>query len=251
MVIKKRGLLWDWTNTANLPHAIEKVNFDGPFSSVSNWNAWSPPELKNRLPFRPTVRGMDQLTDPNEWGMISNNDHTIIHYFNEPERAGLSPQKAAEMWSEKMVPLRKEKGKKIVGPGCASDPGGEAWLAEFMKKVQDQGEPPDFLGLHYYGPDGASAIQYIEKMHQKYPEYPVVVSEIASISRDKGEVFKFTIQVSNWLDQCPWIFEYSFFGCMAKLADDFVSPEAQLMNADGTFTYLMKKLMNEQPMTES
>lgn len=164
MVVRKRCLLWDWTNTANLPHAIEKVNFDGPFCSVSNWNAWCPPELKNRLPFRPTVRGMDQLTDPNEWGMISNNDHAIIHYFNEPERAGISPEKAAEMWEEKMVPLRKEKGKKLVGPSCASDPGGETWLDEFMRRVQEKGEPPDYLGLHYYGPDGAAAIQYIEKM---------------------------------------------------------------------------------------
>jgi hypothetical protein len=164
MVIKKRCLLWDWTNTANIPHAIENVNFDGPLSSVANWNVWSPPELKNRLPFRPTVRGMDQLTDANEWSMILNSDHPIIYYFNEPERAGISLEKAAEMWIEKMVPLRKEKRKKIVGPSCASDPGGEAWLDTFMKNVQDQGEPPDYLGLHYYGPDGTAAIQYIEKM---------------------------------------------------------------------------------------
>lgn len=86
--------------------------------------------------------------------------------------------------------------------------------------------------------------------HHKYPAYPVVVSEIASISRDKKEVFAFTAQVANWMDQCPWIFEYAFFGCMAKVADDFVSPEAQLMNSDGTLRLLMHKLMNEEPMTE-
>jgi len=86
--------------------------------------------------------------------------------------------------------------------------------------------------------------------HQKYPEYHVVVSEIASTSRDKKEAFAFTAQVANWMDQCPWIFEYAFFGCMAKVADDFVSPEAQLMNSDGTLRLLMVKLMNEQPMSE-
>lgn len=85
--------------------------------------------------------------------------------------------------------------------------------------------------------------------HKKYPEYLVVVSEIASISRDKKEVFAFTAQVANWMDECPWVPEYAFFGCMAKVADDFVSPEAQLMNADGTLRYLMQKLMNEQPIT--
>lgn len=50
------------------------------------------------------------------------------------------------------------------------------------------------------------------------------------------------------MDQCPWVLEYSFFGCMRELADDFVSPEAQLMNTDGTMRYLMKKLMEEQPI---
>jgi hypothetical protein len=76
----------------------------------------------------------------------------------------------------------------------------------------------------------------------------VLLSEIASISRDKKDVFLFTAQTANWMDECPWIFEYAFFGCMAKCADDFVSPEAQLMNPDGSLRYLMTKLMNEQPM---
>jgi len=250
MVIKKRCLLWDWTCTKDLPHAIEDVNFEGPLCSIANWNAWSPPELKGRLPFRPTVRGMDQLTDANEWGMVSNNEHEILYYFNEPERANISPEKAVEMWKEKMIPLRKATGKKIVGPGCASDSAGEEWLDKFMKLVEELGEPPDFLGLHYYGPDAAAAIQYIEKMHKKYPEYPVVVSEIASISRSKSEVLTFTVQVANWMDECPYIMEYAFFGCMPKVADDFVSPEAQLMSSDGTLKPLMQKLMNEQPMIE-
>jgi hypothetical protein len=219
------------------------------------------------LPFRPTVRGIDQLTDSNEWGMISKNDHEIVHYFNEPERANISPEKAAELWREKMVPLRKTTGKKIVGPSCASDPAGEVWLDTFMKALLGMDELPDFLGLHYYGPDAAAAIKYVQKMHvhssllfacadgpgrhEKYPDIPVVVSEIASISRTKEEVFAFTAQVANWMDQCPYILEYAFFGCMAKVADDFVSPEAQLMNLDGTFKPLMDKLMNEQPMTET
>jgi hypothetical protein len=41
---------------------------------------------------------------------------------------------------------------------------GEAWLDEFMKRICSQGEPPNYLGLHYYGPDGNATIQYIERM---------------------------------------------------------------------------------------
>lgn len=163
MAASKRCLLWDWTNTANLPDSIEKVNFTS-FSSVANWNAWSPPELKGRLPFRPTVRGMGQITEKNEWDMISNNDHEIIHYFNEPERAGIQAQEAANLWVEKMVPLRKDKGKKLVSPSCASDPAGEEWLDGFMKAVEAANEPPDYLSLHYYGLEVKGAIQYIEQM---------------------------------------------------------------------------------------
>jgi len=249
MVIKKRCLLWDWTNTAHVPEAIDHIDFDGPLVSCSNWNVWAPPELKGRLPFRPTVRGIEQLTDLNEWSMVSNNEHAILHYFNEPERAGITPEQAAEIWMEKMVPLRKGKGKKIIGPGCASDSGGEVWLDEFMARVQAMGEPPDYLGVHYYGSDESAAIHYIKKMHNKYPELQVVVSEIASISRSKKEVFDFTAHLANWMDECPWIFEYSFFGCMRHVVDNFVSLEAQLMNSDGTLKYLMYKLMKEQPMT--
>jgi hypothetical protein len=151
MVIKKRCLLWDWTNTAHMPEAIERINFNGALSSCANWNAWAPPELQGRLPFRPTVRGLEQLTSPQEWAMIQNNDHAILHFFNEPERAGISPRDAVRWWCEKMVPLRKATGKQIIGPGCASDAEGEAWLAAFMEGVEAVDEPPDYLGVHYYG----------------------------------------------------------------------------------------------------
>lgn len=50
------------------------------------------------------------------------------------------------------------------------------------------------------------------------------------------------------MDECDYIFEYAWFGCMSKVADDFVSPEAQLMDEKGNFTTLMEKLMNERPL---
>ncbi len=119
-----------------------------------------------------------------------------------------------------------------------------------MEKIDadDDESAPDYLGLHYYGTDPAEAIQYVERMHSKWPKLPVIVSEIACISRDKKEVFEFTAQVANWMDETEWIFEYAFFGCMREVADSFVSQEAQLMDKEGRFTELMEKLMNEQPI---
>jgi len=244
MPVKKRCLLWDWTSTRD-NISMDGVNFNGPISSVSNWNAWAPPELKGRVPFRPMVRQMAQLSG-NDWGMVQGSDQPIIQFLNEPERDGVTPEQAAKAWKEQMLPLRHDKGKKLVGPSTASDPAGEVWMADFMSRVADN--PPDFLGLHYYGPDPKAAIQYLESQHQKYPQLPVVVNEIACISRDKKQVYDFTAQLANWMDETPWVFEYGFFGCMQEVADNFVSPAAQLMEKGGAFTDLMYKLMNEQPI---
>ncbi|KAF2452317.1 hypothetical protein BDY21DRAFT_261648, partial [Lineolata rhizophorae] len=97
----------------------------------------------------------------------------------------------------------------LVGPACASDEAGSKWLAEFMHLVAS--DPPDYIGVHYYGTDADAAIKYLEAVHEKYPSKPLVVSEIASISRDKKEVYAFTAEVANWMDDRPWIFEYGFF----------------------------------------
>jgi hypothetical protein len=76
---------------------MDTVKFDGPISSVSNWNAWIPPELKGRAPFRPMIH-LERELNGNEWQWIQDSDQSIIHFFNEPERNGISPQKAADYW---------------------------------------------------------------------------------------------------------------------------------------------------------
>jgi Glycosyl hydrolase catalytic core len=250
MTIKKRCLLWDWTNTdgpghQGVPWAMDVVRFNGPLSSVSNWNTWSPPELKDRAPFRPMVHLEAQLSG-DDWKRIQSTNQPIIHFFNEPERAGITPQHAADLWNRQMLPLRSQKGKKLVSPSCASDRAGQDWIHAWMKLVSSN--PPDYLGLHYYGTDGDAAIRYLESMHQHHPHIPVIVSEFASISRQYNDVLGFTVQLANWMDRTSWIFEYALFGCMRELADGFVSPEARLMNPDGSFTDLMWKYMSDQPM---
>lgn len=223
---------------------MDNVDFDGPLRSVSNWNTWTPPELKNRAPFRPMVRLIPQLSGQ-DWAHVENSNQPIIHYFNEPERAGITPEVAAQHWNSQMLPLRHHKDKKLVSPSCANDAAGQAWIADFLKRVE--ANKPDYLGLHYYGTDGDVAIAFIERMHKEH-NLPIIVSEIASVSRNYADVLGFTAQLTNWMDETEYIFEYGFFGCMEKEADDFVSPEAQLMHSNGTFKDLMMKLMNEQPI---
>ncbi|KAF6833506.1 hypothetical protein CPLU01_05544 [Colletotrichum plurivorum] len=245
--VQKRCLLWDYTNTRDRPNAIDQLFVSGtdalPFKSVHNWNAWYPPELKGRLPFRPMIRTRAQL-DTEEWDWIRDSDAEVVHYLNEPERQGINPQDAAEWWLHKVVlELRRKRGKKVIGPGCASDEKGDHWLASFMSIVGTDAEgKPDFLGVHYYGPDVEDAKRRITSVYEKYG-IPLSVNEVASTSRDAREVERFTDQLSAWMDAQDWIDEYGWFGCMAHCADDFVSPAAQLMDEKGAFTPLMRRLM--------
>ncbi|KAF2184862.1 glycoside hydrolase family 128 protein [Zopfia rhizophila CBS 207.26] len=246
MAIKKRCLLWDYTNTQDRPQQMDIVKFDGPISSVSNWNSWVPPELKGRAPFRPMIH-LERELNGNEWQLILQSDQPIVHFFNEPERNGISPQKAADYWRNQVVPaLRNERKKQLVSPSCASDPAGQQWISDFMSLIQDA--LPDYLGLHWYGTSSDECKQYISNMHDKFPGLKIIVSEIASISRDYEQVHAFTRDMCNWMDGVDFVVEYGFFGCMKNMPDDFVSPAARLMDQWGNFTDLMWKYMSDQPM---
>ncbi|KAH8173166.1 glycosyl hydrolase catalytic core domain-containing protein [Sarocladium implicatum] len=247
---RKRCLLWDWTNTRDRPSAIDQLftntddNNPSPFISCHNWNTWVPPELKDRLTFQPTLRTLDHLTSE-EFAWVRDSPYPVVHFLNEPERQGVTPTEAAKAWKEKIVPeLVEGQGKKMISPACASDQQGKDWLARFFEACSADGEgrKPDYLGLHYYGPEAEGAKAYLREMHDMY-ELPVLVSEIASISRDEKQVEAFTEEMGRWMDGKDWIIEYGFFGCMAEVADDFVSDKAQLMDKHGNFTGLMRKLM--------
>ncbi|GAP89376.1 putative glycoside hydrolase family 128 protein [Rosellinia necatrix] len=252
MVIKKRQILWDWTNTAGpgnpgVPDKINQVPFGGnsPVASVVNWNAWVPPELKGRAPFRPMVRVLDS-TKGNDWAIIQASNAPIILYFNEPERAGISPEQARDIWVKQMLPLRKNKGKKLGSPAVASDDNGRKWIEKFMSLVGN--DKPDYLCLHYYSKNADEAIRYIESMHNKWPKLKVMVTEIACIDRNYQAVLNFTVKICNWMDSKDWVFEYGLFDFQRKVADSFVSPAAQLMDGNGNFTELGKMYVHQQPM---
>lgn len=251
MVVKKRIILWDWTNSPGPgnpgnPHGMHNIHFgnSSPVASVINWNAWAPPELEGRAPFRPMVRDMGEATGQN-WDMIENTPFPIVLFFNEPERANISPEQARDIWYAQMLPLRRDKGKQLGSPAVASDDNGKIWLTQFMSLVAS--DPPDYLCLHWYSDDSASAQRYLEEMHNEYSQYPVMVTEIACTDRDHEKVTKFTSEMCDWLDRQDWVFEYGFFVFQRTVPDDFVSPAAQLIRADGHFTTLGHRYLHAQP----
>ncbi|CAJ2507690.1 Uu.00g088760.m01.CDS01 [Anthostomella pinea] len=255
MVIQKRQILWDWTNTGGagnpgIPGKIDQVPFGGqsPVASVVNWNVWVPPELKDRAPFRPMVRGLDN-TKGNDWAIVQDTKYPIILFLNEPERAGITPEQARDIWYNQMLPLRKNKGKKLGSPAVASfqDENGRKWLEKFMSLVSK--DMPDFVCVHYYSKSAGDAQKYIQDMHNKWPKPKVMVTEIACIDRSYPNIVNFTVQICNWMDKQDWVAEYGLFDFQRKVADGFVSPAAQLMDANGNFTELGKMYVHQQPMT--
>lgn len=123
---KKRMILWDWTNSvASNAQQADREMSEIPFgnksaiSSVYNWNAWEPPELKGRAPFYPMVRTMAQTTGT-DWNTIENSHAHLILFFNEPDRDGITPEQAQDIWTRQMLPLRHSKGKKLGSPAVAA-----------------------------------------------------------------------------------------------------------------------------------
>lgn len=263
---KKRLALWDWTLTRDVASypgiqaTAASLSSAPEIAAVMNWDAWQPTEIAG-LPFEPMARVPASLLG-DVWnqllGSLANQltagaTQLTVYFLNEPERQGVSASDAAATWRSSFLPLRAQYGggvgnttttARLVGPAPASDEAGSAWLREFMGYLGD-GEKPDLLGVHYYtgqdqgAADAAAAAQaYIQGQSEAYGGLPVVVSEIASTSRDAAEVDAFTRQMAQWLDAQDWVAQYGFFGMSREVVDDFVSPAAQLMDADGNLTPL-------------
>ncbi|KAK8091345.1 glycosyl hydrolase catalytic core-domain-containing protein [Apiospora phragmitis] len=203
------------STTASLTKTSSRI------SSITNWNAWRPPELPSHLPFRPMIRIPARL-EGNEWAMIRGSidaelqrdpdSPVIVHTFNEPERIPLSVTDALHLWRTQILPLRRrsdghqQNRVKLVSPACASDPQGSQWLDAFMAALAlDDDDRPDILGLHFYTmPDqtaeqGLAAAQaYFEERRNRFAQLPVIISEVACTSRDPAVVDQFTRDLVRW-----------------------------------------------------
>lgn len=58
-------------------------------------------ELKSRAPLRPMIHLERELAG-NEWKWIFDSKESIVHFSNEPERAGISVAKAAAYWKDQV-----------------------------------------------------------------------------------------------------------------------------------------------------
>ncbi|KAI1455484.1 glycoside hydrolase family 128 protein [Annulohypoxylon moriforme] len=252
--VAKRTILWEWTLTAELnskpaiKNSANELASSPVIHSITNWETKRPAELPSKLAFRPMVRTPQQLSGT-DWNNIvsqaSSQKGTIVHFYNEPELNGISAADAVAKWRANMLPLRQKYGAKLVAPGISSAPNGASWLQSFMGALAAN-EKPDYINLHFYTLQNSQSTQevqnaktYFTDKHNQY-KLPVIVGEIASINRDGNQVMTFTKQMSNWFDSQSWVAEYGFFGVSTKVTNDYVSPAAQMLDANGNWTPLGK-----------
>ena len=263
-----RTILWEWTLTRDLNDVINataaSLEASSLITSVTNWETWRPPEIPVHIPFRPMLRTPAQL-EGGDWANLltslsspGTGRDKVVHFYSEPERQGIAPAAAAEAWRQSMVPLRDWLGVKLVAPACAADEAGTRWLDEFMDVLSasngNEGEDrdrqaaghltPDYLGLHFYGDQRSSADEeiaaakaYIAGRHERHG-LDVVIVELASTSRDGAVVDRFSKEVGAWLDEQSWVLAYGLFGVERSPVNDFISPAAQLLDAEGRWTEL-------------
>lgn len=257
----KKMLLWAYTNTASVSSVPAlKTSIDQVASNVvacSNWDTWRPTEAPDTLAFYPTVRTMDMVSGDSWTQLISSLEtekaagrQPIVQFLNEPEDQGVSATDAVNAWRTNLLPLKTKYNAKLVGPGTSSSDAGIAFQAAFMGALADN-EKPDYVGLHYYTTDGNPVAgevtwgqNYLTTAHTKY-NLPVFVNEIASTSRDAGQVQQFSDEMTEWMEkpEQSWIAQYGFFGASLTVANNWVSPEAQLLDSSGSWTSLGKDLM--------
>lgn len=252
---KKAGILWDWTNTNALESSTggllstsASALKDSKIGWSMNWETWRPWELPDTIDFQPMVRGKSHLSGDG-WSKLQarvGEGCTTVHFYNEPERNGISAAEAAADWRATMLPLRSSSGVKLVGPAVASSGEGTTWFNEFYGALSPA-EYPDYLGLHFYTSETTPAEQevenakaYIKERHNSFQlsSLPIVVSEIGSTSRDTASVTTFTSKMVEYLNTEPTVVQYGFFGASRTPSDGFVSPAAQLLDASGAWTTL-------------
>lgn len=249
----KRIILWDYTLTqayqsnGNIQASAASLSTSPDVSAAVNWNTWKPEELSDDIPFQPMIRTPEQLAGDDWKNLLSviqaGGSNTVVHFYNEPDLNGVAVGDAVAAWKNSVLPLRAQYGVKLVGPAVTSDPASTAWLDQFYASLSPE-ENPDFLGLHFYtgettpgDVEANNAISYIEAQHKAHP-LPVIVSEIASTSRDPASVDAFSKKISQWLDTTDYVNSYGFFGATPGPVNEFVSPAAQLIDTSGAWTPL-------------
>lgn len=219
----KRGLGWPWDYKPSHFSPYQPHIGSGTISWLFNWELWVPESVPTGIEWIPCVRTAANVKDidPFLTAIIQNKGvkSSALLGFNEPEipdQANLSVEDAVRLWREAVLPAKNKFGLKLGSPGMSSDVSRcKPWLSSFLSQLNGQ-DGIDFLVVHWYGASFNDMRRFLEDMHASC-KLPVWLNEFACSHMGNGEasadeVEGFLKESLPWLDRCPWIERYAYFG---------------------------------------
>jgi len=219
----KRGLGWPWNEPASHFALYQPYITSGKVTWLFNWEVWVPDSIPQQLEWIPCVRTPANVKDVDPFlsDIIYNRGFktSVLLGFNEPEipeQANMTPEQAVELWKQVVLPAKAKFGFQLGSPGMSSDVGrSKPWLNSFLSQLAGQ-DDIDFLVVHWYGLFFNDMRVFLEDMHASYG-LPIWVNEFACVRMGEGdatipEVTAFIRDALPWLDACPWIQRYAYFG---------------------------------------
>ncbi|KEF61789.1 uncharacterized protein A1O9_03359 [Exophiala aquamarina CBS 119918] len=219
----KRGLGWPWNEPATHFSLYQAYITSGKITWLFNWEVWVPDSLPQQVEWIPCVRTPANVKDVDPFlsDIIHNRAFktSALLGFNEPEipeQANMTVEQAVELWRQVVLPAKAKFGFRLGSPGMSSDVGrSKPWLNSFLSQLAGQ-DGIAFLVVHWYGLLFKDMRVFLEDMRATYG-LPVWVNEFACTRMGDGEasvpeVEAFIREALPWLDACPWIERYAYFG---------------------------------------
>ena len=156
-----------------------------------------------------------------------------------------------------MLPAKQKFGFRLGSPGMSSDVSrSKPWLNDFFAKLGNE-HSVDFLTVHWYGPNWKDMKRFLEDMHATY-KLPLWVNEFACSTMGNGqakedEIEAFIREAVSWLESCPWVERYAYFGHgqgrtvgdWVGSANNFLEPGHGCEETDGRQLSRMGQLYSE------
>lgn len=228
----KRGLSWPWNNDSK--HFRLYRDYCAPGGKLTwlyNWEMWMPADLPRELDYVPCVRTAAQAEQIDSFLTTLQRDRgavTAFLGFNEPEipsQANLSVSLAVELWKRQVVPAKAKFNFRLGSPGISSDAKGKEWLLEFFKHFKHGEDEVDFVVAHWYGADFTHLQAHLEDLYGTFKK-PVWLNEFAyshmgdPIKPPTTEMVEsLMIKALPWLDSCPFVERYAYFGAPADVGE--------------------------------
>jgi hypothetical protein len=180
--------------------------------------------------FVPMTWGKGSCIDDNVKYLVERQDVDHLLSFNEPDNTSQANILIIDTAIQRYKIMQKT-GLRLGSPVVTQDQafGAGKWLTDFMDKARQQKLRINYIAVHWYdwgnqtnngATDSLTAekvftrfVNYMDKVHQAYPEYPIWVTEYnANINRSSEVVHKYFMKLSTeWMNSTSWVERYSYF----------------------------------------